>query len=882
MNFKPFIPFFLFFSQLTFAQSIFKGKVKDESGKSVPGVNVTLSKPNSPQILAFSITDIGGNYKIEYASSTDSLQLNLYALGFASQKKKVRNNSQENDFIVVRQTIDLKELIVKPDPISRRGDTLTFNVGSFKDANDRAIVDIIKKLPGIEVEQSGRILYQGKPINKYYIEGLDLLGGRYHLANENLPVDAVSGVQIVENHQPIKMLDSLEFSENAAINIQLKNNVTVTGMANLGVGTSPLLWEANVTPMMFTKKNQFIGSYQANNVGNNIAKQIKVLTIQDLMNDFQSGDDKRDWLQIQQLASPPFADSRWLDNNAHLGSINQLKKLKKEYELRLNASYTNDYQQQRGSTTTLFYTPLDTIGIIENKYNQLFFNSLETTFSLQKNNSKKYVTNELKFRGFWDEQNGNITRNSEVITQELNNPYFSIANKFKYMFTVGKQLMTFQSFVNFNQTPQSLLVMPGQFSDLLHNGRSFSTLNQVVKLNAFQTNNAVSFTRNYKGIILSPAFGFSVQRQQLRSELTRVSSANPVQLGSEFGNDLSWLQTRTYVKLKSEYRKKDWRYTLETPLNYYQFSIQECILDEGQNLNRLAFEPRLGVTYEMNAFWKANVSVKRNVNLGELQNVHYGYILKNYRTIERKNSPIPIAISHSFSTGLNYRNPLISTFFNIFYLNSVTDNNLLISNQVDENGAIELVAFEQRNTSFNQTISSRFGKYFSKAKFNASVGISLFQSAQQQFINDKLTVVNYRNIRPDAKVTLNASNWFGMEYNYQLSYLRNSIENQTPQLATQQTHQAEFSFYPSEKTFLGVRNELYINRFINQNSQNLFTDLIFRYVFSKSKIDLEANCNNIFNVKTLTSVSASSFAYAESTYQLRPRQVLVKVRFSFR
>ena len=535
MNFKPFIPFFLFFSQLTFAQSIFKGKVKDESGKSVPGVNVTLSKPNSPQILAFSITDIGGNYKIEYTSSVDSLQLNLYALGFASQKKKVQNNSQENDFIVVRQTIDLKELIVKPDPISRRGDTLTFNVGSFKDANDRAIVDIIKKLPGIEVEQSGRILYQGKPINKYYIEGLDLLGGRYHLANENLPVDAVSGVQIVENHQPIKMLDSLEFSENAAINIQLKNNVTVTGMANLGVGTLPLLWEANVTPMMFTKKNQFIGSYQANNVGNNIAKQIKVLTIQDLMNDFQSGDDKRDWLQIQQLASPPFADSRWLDNNAHLGSINQLKKLKKEYELRLNASYTNDYQQQRGSTTTLFYTPLDTIGIIENKYNQLFFNSLETTLSLQKNNPKKYFTNELKFRGFWDAQNGNITRNSEVITQELNNPYFSIANKFKNMFTVGKQLMTFQSFVNFNQTPQSLLVMPGQFSDLLHNGRSFSTLNQVVKLNAFQTNNAVSFTRNYKGIILSPAFGFSVQRQQLRSELTRVSSANPVQLGSEFG-----------------------------------------------------------------------------------------------------------------------------------------------------------------------------------------------------------------------------------------------------------------------------------------------------------------------------------------------------------
>jgi len=882
MNFKFFTPFVLFLPQFVVAQATFKGKVTDESGKPVRGVNVTLSQPNAASILAFSITDTGGNYKIEHTSSADSLQLNLYALGFAPQKKIVRNVAQETNFTVIEQNIDLKEVIVKPDPITRRGDTLTFNVGAFKDANDRAIVDIIKKLPGIQVESSGRILYQGKPINKYYIEGLDLLGGRYNLANENLPVDAVSGVQIVENHQPIKMLDSLEFSENAAINIQLKNKVTVTGTANLGVGASPLLWEANVTPMMFTKKNQFIGSYQANNVGNNIAKQIKVLTLQDIMNDFQNNDDKQDWVQVQQLAPPPFADKRWLDNNAHLGSVNQLKKLKNDYELRLNTSYTNDYQQQRGSTTTLFYTPLDTIGIVENKYNQLFFNSLETTLTFQKNDRKKYLDNELKFRGFWDGQRGNLSRNGEALTQELSNPYFSISNKFKNMFTVGKQLMTLRSFVNFNQTPQSLSVTPGPFAELFQDGRSFSTLHQEVNLNTFQTHNAVSLTRSYKGVVLSPTLGFTVQRQQLTSELTRISSDNTAPLGSAFGNNLSWLQTSTYAKLKSEYRKKDWRYTLETPLTYYHFSIQERTLGEGQRLNRLAFEPNLGVSYEMNAFWKANASVKRSVNLGELQNVHYGYILKNYRTIERRNAPIPINIAHTFSGGLNYRNPLISTFFNIFYLNSITDNNLLISNQIDEIGANELVAFEQQNTSYNQMISSRLGKFFSQAKLNASVGVSVSQTERQQLINDVLAVVNYRSIRPDAKLTFDAANWFGVEYNYQFSYLRNSVDNQRPQLATQQTHQAELSFYPTEETFLGVRNELYVNRFINQNSQNLFTDLIFRYTLTKSKIDLEANWNNVFNIKTLTTVSASSFAYSESTYQLRPAQVLVKVRFSFK
>ncbi|MFB0946176.1 MAG: Ig-like domain-containing protein [Spirosomataceae bacterium] len=873
---------FLLLSQLTFAQSVFKGKVTDEKGNAVRGVNVTLSQPNAANILAFSITDNGGNYKIEFTSDADSLQLNLYALGFAPQKKIVRNTSQQNDFTVAEQNIDLKEVIVKPDPVTRRGDTLTFNVGEFKDANDRAIIDIIKKLPGIEVEASGRILYQGKPINKYYIEGLDLLGGRYNLANENLPVDAVSGVQIVENHQPIKMLDSLEFSENAAINIQLKNKVTVTGTANVGVGALPLLWEANVTPMLFTKKNQFIGSYQANNVGNNIAKQTKILTIQDIMNNFESDDDKNDWLRIQQLAPPSFADSRWLDNNAHLASINQLKKLKNDYELRLNASYTNDYQQQAGSTTTLFYTPLDTIGIVENKYNQLYFNSLETNFSLQKNDPKKYFDNELKFRGFWDGQRGNLTRNGEALTQELSNPYFSISNKLKNVFTVGKQLLTLRSFVSFNQTPQSLSVTPGQFTNLLNAGQPFSALNQNVNVNTFQTNNTVSLTRSYKGVVLSPTLGFIVQRQQLTSELTKINSENIVLIGDDFSNDLSWLQTSAYAKLKSEYRKKDWRFTVEMPLTLYNFSIEEKISDEGQTLNRLAFEPRLSVGYEFNAFWKTNVSVRRSVNLGELENVHYGYILKSYRTIERRNAPLPINISNAFSGGLNYRNPLISTFFNVFYVNNVTENNLLISNQIDENGAIELIALEQSNKSYNQTISGRLGKYFSKLKSNASIGVSVSQTERQQLINDVLASVIYQSVRPDLKLTIDALEWFGVEYKYQLSYLKNSVENQSPQRANQQTHQAELSFYPTEQTFLGIRNEYYVNRFINQNTENLFTDLTFRYTFTKSKIDLEANWNNVFNIKTLTTVSASSFAYSESTYQLRPSQVLVKVRFSFK
>jgi hypothetical protein len=117
-------------------------------------------------------------------------------------------------------------------------------------------------MPGIEVLPDGKILYQGK-VNKYYIEGLDLLEGKYNLANDNLPYQEVSQVQILENHQPIKTLDSLQFSDRTALNIKLKNTYTFTGQARLEVVLAryfgmPILSDA------FSKR-QMLTTYQTNN-----------------------------------------------------------------------------------------------------------------------------------------------------------------------------------------------------------------------------------------------------------------------------------------------------------------------------------------------------------------------------------------------------------------------------------------------------------------------------------------------------------------------------------------------------------------------------------------------------------------------------------------
>src|SRR5690606_17251597 len=127
-------------------------------------------------------------------STLDTLQIRVSYLGYAAEEKVVPNQNQILNFELSETDIELKEVQVKALPIHQKGDTIHYAVNAFKDQKDRSISDVLKKLPGIEVEANGRILYQGSPIQKYYIEGLDLLGGKYHLANENLPADAVSGI----------------------------------------------------------------------------------------------------------------------------------------------------------------------------------------------------------------------------------------------------------------------------------------------------------------------------------------------------------------------------------------------------------------------------------------------------------------------------------------------------------------------------------------------------------------------------------------------------------------------------------------------------------------------------------------------------------------
>ena len=91
-------------------------------------------------------------------------------------------------------------------------------------------------MPGITVRGNGSIEYMGKPINEFYIEGLNMLQGRYTLATRNISADDIATVDVYENHQPVRVLENVVYSDKAALNLTLKKKSLMRPIGRVAAG----------------------------------------------------------------------------------------------------------------------------------------------------------------------------------------------------------------------------------------------------------------------------------------------------------------------------------------------------------------------------------------------------------------------------------------------------------------------------------------------------------------------------------------------------------------------------------------------------------------------------------------------------------------------
>jgi hypothetical protein len=188
------------------AQTTVSGKITDADGQPVPSASVTIEEPGKDAIMAFSISNAKGEYKVTFTSAGETVDLKIKAFNQKPVFRNIKNQNQTLNFSLESDATEIQEVKLKTRMITKKGDTITYDLKAFESKADRTLADVLKKIPGIEVNGDGSVLYQGEPINKFYVNGKDLMEGGYGTVNNSLPKDAVQKVEVLENHQPVKIL----------------------------------------------------------------------------------------------------------------------------------------------------------------------------------------------------------------------------------------------------------------------------------------------------------------------------------------------------------------------------------------------------------------------------------------------------------------------------------------------------------------------------------------------------------------------------------------------------------------------------------------------------------------------------------------------------
>lgn len=875
--------FYLVLINNSFAQVVISGKTANITGQPIASASITLSHKNSTIILAYSITDKSGNFHLSWKGQADSVKILASSLGFAKKEVIVPFQSAIINFVLEQAIIELKEVKAKAPPVWQRKDTINYNASEFKQQQDRVIGDIIARLPGVEVKPGGQILYNGKPINKYYIEGLDLLEDKYSIANNNIPADVVDKIQVLENHQPIRVLDSISFSDRAALNIKLKNTakMRIIGRAKLGIGASPLLTEDELTAMLFKKKLQFINTYKYNNTGLDNTKELTSHNISEYINALQNGAVKSDLVSLAQPGNPPISPKRFLFNNAHVATINQLMPLNATHQLRINASYVNDFQQQQSSKTTKFYLPTDTIQIAEqNKFNSNL-NLLQTDISFLANTPTHYLKNNIKFQGWWTAEWSQLHAAVEV-QQQLNNPFFNFSNDFRLIKTKTRYIQEWGSYIGFVSLPHRLTVLPGIYNDIVNNNMPYDALVQEASLKTLYTDNYLSFRKNKSGIATHYKLGFNIQSQNMLTVLQLAEGGLKKPIADTFQNNLNWKRYRLYSENSWSYENNKWRLNFSLPISYNNIDYNDTLLKTNSTDNGFFVNPSVTAMLQVSPMWSVSATASYNQGFGDISNVSSGYILKTYRNLTNNNAPLAKNESGNASLSITYRNPLKIFFFYTAIMLSKSNSNLLYNQQFT--GNLEtLIAFRQDNYTNRATISGRISKYIINWKtsvgFNYSYGFGNQQQLQQ---NELVTFVN-KNFSIGTTVSAKLSSKFTADYTgTYLTYQTKSLLQSKGNKIASANQTFSLNYYATAQLIFRAGAEHYyiINNF-SPSANYYFADMSVRYKPKKSKIDYELGCQNILNTKEFTTVILLNNVETVSKYQIRPRQAIIKISFPF-
>lgn len=804
------------------------GKVVDETGKALQGANVVAYGPEG-KVLVYAISGEDGSFLLKKTNGMQRLSVSF--LGY-----KTVNLSAEafRDGQLIRMEpggFQLKEVAVTAERIRESGDTLTYSVGGFKQAQDRSIADVIGKMPGLEVKSNGTIEYQGKSINKFYIEGMDLMGSQYALASENLSADKVKEVQVLENHQAVKSLRGVSFSEQAALNIVLKDEAksTWTGLADLGGGYgNEWLYDNRLMGMQFNKRFQTLMLYKNNNTGKDIGSEVIDLA------DLGGYRAENGLLNMIALGGPDFDRERYTFNASHLLAGNWLLKTGAESQLRLQASGLLDREHQLSESRTTYLT-IDGMPVVVEDWDVTGRKrqvGSEVDYTL--NGAKTYLRSRTKVYADWNSSEGRMNLDGTAKDLMVRPWKRSVSEDFQLSHTTQDgHIWRLFSASGYTWLPGQLLTLDGSL--------------QVLNLGMLSSQNYASWQHRLGRWRITGKAGLDVQRQQIN------------------GHDWSMIFPYAEPAVQREIGGHTFDGILQVGYLRRQY--------DGNTRQRVTFEPTLRWNWKISPLSSFMAYYRLSVNPVQGLRVVDEPVYTSYRSLYVGTGVPDAQSSHTLYGTYSYRNPVNGLFFSISPMWTLSKGNLLCASEMNSGLYLQRATGQVYDANM-YTVNSRVSKSFSWARTVVGLSWSASLSDYSYLSGNEVVDARTAEYAASADYSLRPARWMSVQGYSGVVISRRNVEGLAPTGIRDWEHWLQLNFLPAKGWMVSWRNELYHSS-ERDFGVNWFSDLSVSYKADRWEISLIGS--NILGTSQYERVRVSSTVQSYTLTHLRPREVLLKV-----
>lgn len=890
----------LFTSAISLSQTIrFEGSVLESGKTPLEMANVMAVNLATKAVDAYGITNDKGKFVLNLKKDA-TYNVKISYLGMQNKEITITTQSENitQNITLEPGGIELEGVeIVREMPVSIKGDTIVYNADSFKTGTERKLEDILKKLPGVEVNADGEVEVEGKKVTKLMVEGKDFFDGDTKLGVKNIPADAIDKVQVLRNYNENSILKGVENNQdNLAMNIKLKEgkkNFWFGDMtAGIGVGHDEERYVINPKLFYYNPKYSINIITNFNNIGE------LPLTIQDYFkftggfrNMMGKGGSSFN-VSSNDLGISLLRNNRAKEIETNFGATNFSYNVTKTWSLSgfgIISSSITDLETK--SQTNIFVPNSSEVATTENREEVAHQKSSLGLFKLSSSYkpsarfqfdydilgkiSKQDENNDLLRESI----EGGISDTENIFTAKKQDPtslnqnlsaYYTQSDKNIFAFEMQHLYQDEDPFYNANLETQPFNLL-GYTS-----GENRNDINQ----SRFVKTNKIDAKLDYYYMVtpksnINVTLGNTYSHQTFDSSIYQVlddGSVNDLNNPANT-NDVTYNFNDAFLGL--HYKILSGKFTFTPGVSFHSYDMTNTQLGSKFNMNFFRILPDFLAIYQIKKSETLTYNFGLTNNFTDINRLAEGFVLNGYNSLSRGSRTLENSTVQSHS--LTFRK------FNMFNFENINAN-------INYTKSVDAVKTQSVFDGVNQS-SSPFNSDFADESISgfASYGRSFLKNYKASF-NTRLNWSKFNNIQNTILVTnesftqvhslslsTNYKNLPNLEVGYSLTindYAGSKFYTDRPSARLDYYFLKSFSFV-SEYEFYHYYNA-------DKTVENEYDFLSASLIYQKkdSKWEYKVAATNLLNTTSLNDDSFSQFSTRTSQYTVQPRYIILSLKYN--